>query len=166
MVSLKGYLQEIVLAVSELINVNWTVINFCQGNEQLLLASSVDLEENLPQLHPFQGTLTGYVIQNEISLTVDDTDICQDYGTAPAGYRSYLGVPLKFMTNEVHGTICAFHPTPRKFSDQEIQLVSILAERAVSALENYQLYQKLQETNDALSKVLRKQQQSPVKKAH
>ena len=161
---LKSYLQEIVAAVSELINVNWAVINFCRGNEQLLLASSVELEENIPQPHTFQGTLTGHVIQNETALTVEDTNICQEYGTIPTGYRSYLGVPLKFSTNEVLGTICAFHPSPRKFSDQDIQLVSILAERAVSALENYQLYQKLQETNDALSTVLRKQQQSPVRK--
>jgi uncharacterized peroxidase-related enzyme len=90
-------------------------------------------------------TVTGYVFKNGCPLIVEDAEICKDYGEIPEGYRSYLGVPLKLSTGEIAGTISAFHATPRHFDEDETQLVSIFAERAASAIENYQLNQKLKE---------------------
>lgn len=161
---LKPYLEKIAIAVSELINLDWSVVTLCRGNEERILASSFDIGEAASKTYNLHLTLTDYVFKNGCPLIVEDTETCKEYGEAPEGYRSYLGVPLKLSTGEMAGTICAFQETPRKFSEEEIRLASIFAERAASAIENYQLYQQLQEMNEALQKQLEKQHQKPIKK--
>ena len=142
---LEPYLEQIAIAVSELITVDWSVVTLCQNNRKRVLASSFDIGELADQAFSLHESITGYVFAHGCPLMVEDTEVCNDYGELPKGYRSYLGVPLKFSTGEMVGTICAFHKTPRRFDDNEIQMVSIFAERAASAIENYQLNQKLQE---------------------
>lgn len=150
--NLKSYLQEIAIAVSELLNVDWSVVTLCDGDEEHILASSFDIGEAANQTYSLHITLSGHVLRTCRPLIVENTEEedCQNYGVPPEGYRSYLGVPLRISTGELVGTICSFHSTPRKFSKEEIRLVSIFAERAASAIENYQLYQKLQEMNEKL----------------
>ncbi|MDJ0647798.1 MAG: AAA-like domain-containing protein [Xenococcaceae cyanobacterium MO_188.B19] len=168
--NLKPYLQEIAIAVSELLNLDWSVVTLCDGDEEHILASSFDIGEAFHQCYSLHLTVTGYVFKNGCPLIVEDTEACRDYGEAPEGYRSYLGVPLRVSTGELVGTICSFHSTPRKFSEEEVRLASIFAERAASAIENYNLYQKLQEMNEkleemnaALEQELIKQRRNPIK---
>jgi len=142
---LKPYLEQIAITVRELITVDWSVVTLDQGSQDKILASSFDLGEAADQSSNLQMTVTEYVVKNGCKLIVEDTAVRKDYGEVPEGYRSYLGVPLKLSTEEVVGTISLFHKTPRYFDEEEARLVSILAERAASAIENYQLNQKLQE---------------------
>lgn len=158
---LKPYLEKIAIALSELINLDWSVVTLCRGDEERVLASSFDIGDAADQSYSLHLTLTGYVFQNGCPLIVEDTDTCKDYGESEEGYRSYLGVPLKLSTGEIVGTICSFHGNPRKFDQEEIQLASIFAERAASAIENYQLYQQLQEMNETLHQQLERQSQNP-----
>jgi hypothetical protein len=159
---LKPYLEQIAIAVSELLNLDWSVVTFCRGNEERVLASSFDIGEATDKTYSLHFTLTGYVFKNGCPLVVEDTEQCKDYGEPPEDYRSYLGVPLKLSTGELVGTICSFHSTPRHFNQEEIQLASIFAERAASALENYQLYQQLKDMNDALQQQLTRQRRNPI----
>ncbi|MGF1459412.1 MAG: AAA-like domain-containing protein [Leptolyngbyaceae cyanobacterium] len=154
---LEPYLEQIAIAVSELITLDWSVVTLCRGDEERILASSFDIGEAANQTYRLHMTVTGYVFQNGCPLVVEDTETCQDYGEAPEEYRSYLGVPLRLSTGEMVGTICSFHSTPRKFDEEEVRLAEIFAERAASAIENYQLYQKLQEMYDTLKQQLEKQ---------
>lgn len=142
---LKPYLERIAIAVSELITVDWSVVTLCQRDEERILASSFNLGEAADQAYSLHQTVTGYVFQTGCPLIVEDTEVCKDHGEVPEGYRSYLGVPLKRSTGDIMGTICSFHKTPRCFDENEVQMMSIFAERAASAIENYQLNQKLQE---------------------
>lgn len=154
---LKPYLREIAIAVSELVSLDWSVVTFCQDDDERILASSFDMGSGAEQAYNLHMTLTGYVFRSGGPLFVEDTATCKDYGEPPKGYRSYLGVPLKLSTGEIVGTICSFHSTPRKFVPEEVRLASIFAERAASAIENYQLYQKLQEMNEELHRQLERQ---------
>jgi PAS domain S-box-containing protein len=90
------------------------------------------------------------VIATGTSLVVEDTETCTEYGEAPAGYHAYLGVPLRMPGGETIGTICSFQRQPRHFSAEEIRLAEIFAERAATALDNYQLYQQQQQMNQQL----------------
>lgn len=48
------------------------------------------------------------------------------------------------------GTICSFHKRPRKFTDAEIRITEVFAERAATAIDNYHLYQQQQQFNATL----------------
>jgi GAF domain-containing protein len=160
---LEPYLEEIAIAVSELLTLDWSVVTLCQGNEDRILASSFDIGEAAHQTYSLHQTVTGYVLRNGCPLVVEDTATSTQYGEVPEEYRSYLGVPLRLSTGEFVGTICSFHSTPRKFDDEEIRLAEIFAERAASAIENYQLYQDLKAMFDALQQQLKKPQRNPIR---
>jgi hypothetical protein len=160
---LEPYLEEIAIALSELLTLDWSVVTLCRGDEERILASSFDIGEEANQTYSLHLTVTGYVFQNGCPLIVEDTATSSEYGEAPEEYRSYLGVPLRLSTGEMAGTICSFHSTPRKFDEEEVRLAEIFAERAASAIENYQLYQELQEMFEALQQQLKKQKRNPIK---
>ena len=147
---LTRYLQEVAQGVSELIGLDWSTITLCRDGFERVLASTIDLGESADLVYSLHGTLTGTVIATRTSLVVEDTNTCTDYGEAPAGYQAYLGVPLRTPVGEIIGTICSFQRQPRHFSAAEVRLAEIFAERAATAIDNYQLYQQQQQMNQQL----------------
>ncbi len=145
---LKPYLQKVAEGVSQLIDLDWSVVTLCQSGEERILASTIELDGE--QTYSLHGTLTGTVVESGQPLVVPDATSCHEYGDPPAGYRAYLGVPLRTSFGEVIGTICSFQRQPRQFTEQEVGLATIFAERAATAIDNYQLYQQQQRFNDLL----------------
>ena len=145
----KVYLQEIATGVSELIEIDSSVITICQDDFAQILASNIPLgeENNHVSLH---GQLTGTVFNSGKCLVVEDTINSTEYGQAPEGCRAYLGIPLRTSQGKVIGTICCFHGKPRKFSAQEIEIIELFAERAATAIDNHHLYQQQKEFNQIL----------------
>ncbi|WP_081980849.1 GAF domain-containing protein [Neosynechococcus sphagnicola] len=141
---LSRYLHEVAQGVSELIGLDWSAVTICRDGGERVLASTLDLGEEGKQVYSLHGTLTGTVFATGSPLVVEDVTTCSDYGQAPEGYRAYLGVPLRTPTGKVIGTICSFHHQPRHFTTEEIRLAEIFAERAATAIDNYQLYQQQQ----------------------
>lgn len=147
---LNSYLREVAQGVSELIGLDWSVVTYCQDNQERILASSIDLGDTTNEVYTLHGSLTGTVVQTGSALVVEDAMTCKDYGEAPDGYQAYLGVPLRISTGEVIGTICSFQHQPRHFTEAEVQLAELFAERAATAIDNYQLYQQQQRFNEML----------------
>lgn len=147
--NLNDYLKDLASGVSQLIAIDWVVVTLCQNGFEKVLASTIDLGagEHIYALH---GLLTGTVIQIGHSLAVEDAIACPEYGKAPDGYQAYLGIPLRTAKGEVIGTVCSFHRQPRKFTEAEIQIAELFAERAATAIDNYHLYQKQQQFNEVL----------------
>ncbi len=156
---LSPYLQEIAQGVSELIGLDWSMVTLCRDGHERILASTIDLGIEGEQASSLHGTVTGTVIQTGRSLVVEDTVACSDYGKAPEGYRAYLGVPLRMPTGEVMGTICSFHHQPRRFTPEQVRLAEIFAERAATAIDNYQLYQRQQQINEQLETEIRERKE-------
>ncbi|MEA5596414.1 ATP-binding protein [Rivularia sp. UHCC 0363] len=146
---LNKFLQEIAIAVSKLITIDWSVVTLCQKGFDKILASSIELDD-YETTYSLHGVVTGTVVETGKSLTVDDSNTCTEYGQVPQGYRSYLGVPLRTSQGEVIGTICSFHQQPRKYNSEEIAIVELFAERAATAIDNYQLYQQQCKFNEIL----------------
>ncbi len=160
---LKTYLQAIAQGVNDLIGLDWSVVTLCQGDSEQILASTIDLGEAAEQTHSLHGTLTGTVVKSGCSLVVENTTTNTAFGVAPDGYQAYMGVPLHTPTGSVVGTICSFQRQPRHFTDQEVHLAEIFAERAAIAIDNYQLYQQQQQFNQALeAEVTRRTQELQV----
>ena len=147
---LNTYLQEVALGVSSLIGLDWSVVTFCRDGYERVLASTVDMGEAAEGAYALHGSLTGTVVSTGSPLVVEDATTCTAYGEAPEGYRAYLGVPLRTPTGEVIGTICSYQHQPRLFTDEEIRLAEIFADRAATAIDNYQLYQQQQQFNEVL----------------
>ena len=146
---LNKFLQEIATGVSKLITIDWSVVTLCHNGFDKILASSIELDD-YDTTYSLHGVVTGTVVETGKSLTVDDTKTCTEYGAVPEGYRSYLGVPLRTSQGEIIGTICSFHQQPRKYNSEEIAIVELFAERAATAIDNYQLYQQQCKFNEIL----------------
>ncbi len=147
--SLDNYLNEIACGVSQLLNLDWSVVTFCWADKEKIMASSLDLGEG-EHIYSLHGTLTNTVVSTGKTLQVEDTQNSCEYGQAPEGYRSYLGVPLQTPGGKTIGTICSFCVQPRHFSEEELRTVKLFAERAAIAIDNYNLYQQQQDFNQAL----------------
>lgn len=148
--NLNSYLQEIAQGLGELLELDWSVVTFCQDGSERILASTIDLGQAANEVYSLHGSLTGTVVKTGSPLVVEDATTCTDYGEAPEGYRAYLGVPLQTATGDVIGTICSFQKQSRHFSEAEVQLAELFAERAATAIDNYQLYQQQQQFNKML----------------
>ncbi len=152
---LETYLQHITKSISGLVGLDWSVVTLCWKDNEKVLASSLDLGEG-EHLYSLHGSLTEAVVRRNQTLAVEDTSICQDYGVPPEGYRSYLGVPLRVSQGEVIGTLCSFCELPRQFNQDEIRIAELFAERAATAIDNYNLYQSQQKFNEMLELELQK----------
>ncbi|MBW4581280.1 MAG: GAF domain-containing protein [Tildeniella nuda ZEHNDER 1965/U140] len=146
---LSRYLHDIACAVSQLVDVDWTVVTICQEGFETVLASSLDMG-NSPRVYALHGQLTNTVMQNQCTLAVKDAIVQPEYGKPAPGYRAYLGIPLRTAESEVIGTVCSFHQQPREFTPEEIQIVELFAERAATAIDHYHLYQQQRQFNEAL----------------
>jgi signal transduction histidine kinase len=137
---LGDYLKTIADSVSELLQVDWSVVTLCNAETEKILASSLDLQGRLEgDIH---GSVTSYVVSSGQILAIEDIQIQPEFGRSSAGYRAYLGVPLRTSQGEVIGTICSLHRQPRKFQASELKIVEMFAERAAIALDNYALYER------------------------
>lgn len=157
---LNDYLQLVANSVSELLELDWAVVTLCRDGVERVLASSIDMgygEDYQADLH---GTLTETVINSGRCLFVEDTSVNNEYGEPPEGYFAYLGVPLRLPSGKIIGTICSFHRQPRLFTHEDMRLVEIFAERAATAIDNFNLYQKQQEMNQALQIEIQERQEA------
>ncbi len=146
---LKSYLKEITLGVSRLIQIDWSVVTLCQNGFEQVMASSFDFE-GMDNLFPLHGTVTNLVVNTGQTFTVEDVRQSPEAGDVPEGYLCYLGVPLRTAQGEIIGTICSFNHQPRQFTDQEVRTAELFAERAATAIDNYNLYQLQLQFNERL----------------
>lgn len=150
--NLQAYLDDIASKVSELMAMDWAVVTLNLGEQSKVIASSLALEAGATEPYPLHGTVAQTVVEKGCSLTVSDTESDTQYGATPDGYRAYLGVPLQSPSGKLLGTICSFHGQPRDFDPEEVRSVELFAERATTAIDNFQLYQQQRQFNDILEK--------------
>ena len=141
---LQPYLKQVAASVSHLLQIDWSVVTYCQDDTEKLLASSIDLGEDANKMYSLHGVVTATVFNNGQSLVVEDTAKSPECGALPEGYQAYLGVPLRLPSGKVIGTICSFHRLPKLFQAKDIQVAELFAERAAIAIDNYLLYQRQQ----------------------
>jgi len=146
---LNGYLYEIVNSVSHLLELDWSVVTLCSNGQGRVMASSLNLGEG-EHIYSLHGSLANIIILSGQTLCIEDAQNSREYGSLPEGYISYLGVPLRTYRGEVIGTICSFSRKPRLFTIEEVHTVELFAERAATAIDNYNLYQKQKEFNEFL----------------
>ncbi len=143
------YLHDIACGVSRLIQSDWSIVTICQGETGQVVANSWGLSEG-DNGFAVHGSLVGEISQTGRSLIIEDVRQKFRPCTPPADYLGYMGVPLRTADGAVSGTICSFFRQPRQFSEPEIRVVELFAERAATAIDNYRLYQEQQQFNQRL----------------
>jgi signal transduction histidine kinase len=146
---LSEYLQQIADGVSSLLGLDWSVVTICQDDSEQVMASSLPIVSR-NSVYSLHGTLTETVVNTGKVLAIEDALAHPELGAAPKGYQSYLGIPMIASDGAAIGTICSFSVKNREFIAAEVRTVELFAERAVAAIENYRLYQKLQHLNENL----------------
>lgn len=98
--------------------------------------------------------VAGWVAKNKTLLAIPDTSRDTSFLGAPKKEeKSLLSVPV-ISNNEVLGVINVHKKTGQYFSEEEVKMVMIVANRVALALENANLYQQIGEKNKLLEKVL------------
>lgn len=155
---LSMYLRQIAGGVSQLVNVDWSVVTLCADGAGQILGSSIDLGEESDS-YDTHGTVSNNVLITGKPFVVEDAVASPEAGAFDPGYRAYLGVPLRSPQGVILGTVCSFHREPRQFSDDDIRIAELFAERAATAIDNYQLYQQQCQFNEALEAEVAKRTQ-------
>jgi len=135
---LDRYLQDIAASVSELVCSDWTIVTLRERDSGRIAASSLEVSES-ERVYSLHGTLSDVVAQQRRTLVIADARQ-QGHGTPPEGYLCYLGVPVQTPQGEIIGTICSFNKQPRQFTNEELRIVELFAERAAIAIDNHRLY--------------------------
>lgn len=150
---LQTFLDEACQAVIDLLGEGLAAITLYQNNKKNVLALMPENEKSETQFET-HGHLSTYVVDNKCVLTVEDAESTKQYGDAPEGYRSYLGLPLRMQDGSVVGTLCYFDRNIRHYSSGEQRTAELFAERIAIALDNYQLYQKLKDHSESLEQLV------------
>jgi signal transduction histidine kinase len=151
--NLDAYLGDIADAVATLARVDWAVVTLsCGGSQVRIMASTLPLAPEHESARSVHGQVAETVILTGRVVVVEDIEKDTSKGTMPSGYRAYLGVPLRTSRGDVLGTACAFSREPRKFEEEDLRVVTLLAERAATGIDNYQLYERLCATNAELER--------------
>lgn len=148
--NLQQYLTDIARGVSELTGMDWSVVTLNHGDISKVVASNIEVDKTEYEPYPIHGSVAATVVLTKRPLTVTDSQCETEYGETPEGYRAYLGVPLQSPTGKILGTVCCFHKHPRTFDPEEVKCVELFAERATTAIDNFQMYQQQLEFNERL----------------
>ncbi len=158
---LKPYLDTICESIIDILGEGIAAVTFYQDNKKQVLAVSPKerYSGNAIDAHDHLAT---YVVKHQQTLIVKDAIATPQYGKPPEGYCSYLGVPLRLPNGEVVGTLCYFNKHKRHYTSEEQKISELFVERAAIALDNYQLFQQLQQYSDQLEDQIQKQTQELV----
>lgn len=146
---LQDYLNQICKAVLDVLGDGAAAVTLYRNGKKNVIAR----EPHSPKVGvplDIHGHLSTFVVNSGEILRVEDALATPQYGKPPAGYCSYLGIPLKLPNGEVVGTLCYFDENTRNYSEDDAQVASLFAERIAIALDNYELYLQLKEHSENL----------------
>jgi signal transduction histidine kinase len=143
------------------LNVDGASFRLIEGG--LLLRAGYAGEEDLSALAPAMPmgeSITGKIVAENrviaIRNVLEDATIIEEHRKilTQAGYRSFLGVPLR-LGQSVIGTINLYSKQEREFRQEEIQLITAFADQAAIAIENARLFGEVQKNSAELEDAFR-----------
>ncbi len=137
---------------------------------ELTFQAAIGQAESLPaegKRIPFRRGegLIGWVIQHRQSAIVADAET--DERWAPileleGGHRSALAAPL-FTGEDVWGVMALFSPTPKLFTEGQLQLVETAAAQVSPSIYNAELYKLIREQSEQLGSMMRAEREETAK---
>lgn len=147
--TLADYLHSLCVQLTDLFGGGLAAVTLYRDGGKHVLAVAPG-EDDLCTAYSPEGEVSTYVVQTGTPLRLVDGREDARFGRVPDGYASYMGVPLIPPDGQTIGTVCYFGNAPRRFSDAELDVAVLFAERAATAIDNFNLYQRLAQLNDNL----------------
>ncbi len=124
--------------------------------QRFIAARDMDMEKKAMVSHiVLEEGVAGWVLANKQAATINDTT--QDSRWVPLDdlfrVRSALCVPF-FVKDQVRGVMTLEHPEPFHFTPDDVRLATAVANQASSALQNAQLFDRVQAQERQLAAVL------------
>lgn len=155
---LQPYMDRVCEVLLELLGDGLCAITLYRDGQKKILAIS-PAQESAPKAVDVHGLLSTHVVNNKAVLKVEDATENTQYGVPPEGFCSYMGVPLCLPSGEVAGTICYFNRSRRNYTQSDQQTAELFAERVAIALDNYEMFQQLEEHSNALETLVQRRTQ-------
>lgn len=146
---LTDFLRTVCRGLTHLFGGGLAAVTLYRDNQKRVLAEVPGCADS-QTVYDIHGELSTYVVKTGKPLRISGDVQITPYGNMPAGYVSYLGVPLTTPAEKVIGTLCYFFPEPRQFSEDELNVAHVFAERAATAIDNLELYQQATASNQEL----------------
>jgi len=155
--SVEGVLQRIVAAARTLTNARYAAVGISNSEEGLetFITDGMDDEEIERIPHPPQGLgLLGEMIRSQSSIRVPEiAEHPKSYGF-PKGHpvmKSFLGVPIAAFGRPIGQIYLTDKQDAPEFTEQDQQMIELLAAQSGAAIVNAQLYQQVKESKGDLA---------------
>jgi signal transduction histidine kinase len=125
------------------------VTTVSEDNTKLLVVANYGYPEDVKSW-PVHSGITGRAVRTAKTQVVDDVTTDPDYVAAIPETRSQLSVPIR-MGDRVLGIVTLESSEVAGFREDDVQLATRLADRAVVPIENAQLYEQVIKANDVKS---------------
>jgi len=135
-------LEALLPRVCEVVNAEGAAILLTEEDGSLLLHASMFRDVDAEPLRIAIGEgIAGRVARDKQPLLVQDPDPSEVADPALHGLRSILGVPL-MAGGEVTGVLKVGVPAPRRFSEDDLMLLGLAADRVALAIDHLRVYER------------------------
>lgn len=149
--TLAEYLRVLCEQMTELFGGGLAAVTLYRDGTKQVLAVSPG-EADLCTAYSPEGALSSYVVESGQPLRLFDGRNDDRFGVMDEGYAAYMGVPLRLPHGGTLGTVCYFDALPRNFTDADLQVALMFAERAATAIDNFALFQQVTDFKDNLER--------------
>jgi PAS domain S-box-containing protein len=147
-------LEALLPRVCEVVNAEGAAILLMEEDGSLLLHASMFRDVNAEPLRIAIGEgIAGRVARDKQPLLVQDPDPSEVADPALHGLRSILGVPL-MAGGEVTGVLKVGVPAPRRFSEDDLMLLGLAADRVALAIDHLRVYEREHRIAETLQRSL------------
>ncbi len=155
--SLEGVLQRITQAAKDLVNARYAALGIPDGKGGLEAFITVGLSEDEARRIPHkpQGKgLIGMMLRTGQSLRVAEISSHPEAAGFPRGHprmHSFLGVPIAAYGRPIGQIYLTDKQDAAEFTEEDQQLVEMLAAHAAAAIENARLYRQVVSSREELT---------------
>lgn len=151
---LDDMLEALLPRVCEVVNADGAALLLSEDDGSLTLRASMFRDVDAEPLRVELGEgIAGRVARDKQPLLVQDPDPSEVADPALHGLHSILGVPL-MAGGEVTGVLQVGVPKPRRFSEDDLLLLGLAADRVALAIDHLRLYEREHRIAETLQRSL------------
>ncbi len=134
-------LEALLPRICEVVNADLATILLSEEDGSLVVcASTAGLPEEPVRILPGEG-IAGRVARDRTPLLIQDPGPGEAVDPALRSYQSILNVPL-LAGNTITGVLQVGVPAPRRFSDEDLLLLGLAADRVALAIDHLRIYER------------------------
>jgi PAS domain S-box-containing protein len=144
-------LNKLLEKVAGILHGKFILVEYRQGNE-FVFKASYNLPEELRKMgrEPIEGSICGHVLASREPLIIKDLPSiepwCNYVPVHKYDLKTYFGVPLVSHDGKAIGTLCLLDNKDRDFSEEDIKVLVLFAQKASAEIEREELLNRVRES--------------------